>query len=93
MLCYIFLNLIVIYILKVYILKTYKDKSLFSESEPEDKNRTTDGDDGDGGKEDNSNDACNKDDKGIVDVDMASHNWLNIDMNIPSKSHQQNLLT
>ena len=50
----------------MYILKTYKDKSLFSDSEPEDENRTTDGDDGDGGKE-HSNNECKKDDKGTED--------------------------
>ena len=49
----------------------YKDESLFSESEPEDENRTTDGDDGDGGKEDNSNDGCNKDVKGKEDKDKC----------------------
>ena len=76
MLCYEFLNFIVI-----YILKTYKEESLFSESEPKDKNRTTHGDDGDGGKEDNSKDGCNKDDKGKEDKDK----WLDVGTTIMTK--------
>ena len=41
-------------------------------------NRTTDGDDGNGGKEYNSNDACNKDDKGNEDKDKCLDTGMTI---------------